>query len=69
MVDPAAIPLLVNAAGDELVQVTVEIPRKLNRRQEEILREFAETEDKNVAPESKSFLDRLIKYFAGDDIA
>ncbi len=55
--------------GDELVQVTVEIPRRLDHRQEELLREFAETEDKTVAPDSKSFFERLIRYFAGDDIA
>ncbi len=54
--------------GDELVQVTVEVPRKLNKRQAELLRDFAEIEDKVVAPESKSFLERLIKYFAGEDI-
>lgn len=52
--------------GDELVQVLVEIPKKLNKRQAELLREFAETEDKSVLPESKGFFDKLMKYFADD---
>ncbi len=53
--------------GDELVQVVVEVPRKLTRRQEELLREFATAEDSSHAPESKRFFDRVVSYFAGDD--
>lgn len=53
--------------GDELVQVLVEIPKKLSERQQELLRAFAETEDRSVLPESKGFFDRLVAYFAGDD--
>jgi len=49
--------------GDQLVQVLVEIPRKLSPRQEQLLREFAETEDKDVLPESKGFLERLKECF------
>ena len=52
--------------GDELVQVLVEIPKKLNKRQTELLREFAETEDKSVLPDSKGFFDSLMDYFSGD---
>ncbi len=52
--------------GELVVQVVVEIPRKLNRRQEELLREFAATEDKTVLPESKSFFEKLAEFFAGD---
>lgn len=51
--------------GDELVQVLVEIPKKLNKRQTELLREFAETEDKSVLPDSKGFFDSLMDYFSG----
>jgi len=51
--------------GDQIVQVQVEIPRKLTKRQEQLLREFAETEDNNVLPESKGFLERLKDYFGG----
>ncbi len=53
--------------GDELVQVVVEIPKKLSSRQEELLREFAESEDVSVLPESKGFFDKLVDYFSGDD--
>ena len=52
--------------GDLIVQIVVEIPRKLNRRQEELLREFAATEDKTVLPESKGFFEKLADFFAGE---
>jgi molecular chaperone DnaJ len=51
--------------GDEIVVVVVEVPKKLNRQQETLLREFAATEDKSVLPESKGFLDKLMEYLAG----
>lgn len=51
--------------GDELVQVMIETPRKLNKEQEKLLRQFAATEDKTVLPESKRFFDRLMDYIAG----
>jgi len=47
------------------VQILVEIPKKLSREQEKLLRQFAETEDKTVLPESKGFFDKLKDYFAG----
>jgi molecular chaperone DnaJ len=53
--------------GDELVQVLIEIPTKLNERQESLLRDFAETESKSVLPESRGFFDRLVDYFSGDE--
>ncbi|MHC4064910.1 MAG: molecular chaperone DnaJ [Planctomycetota bacterium] len=54
--------------GDELVQVVVEIPRKLSQQQQELLREFAETEDRSVLPESKGFFEKLVNYFSGQDV-
>ncbi len=48
--------------GSELVQVYVEIPKKLNAQQERLLREFAETEDRAVLPESKGFFEKLKDY-------
>lgn len=51
-------------SGDILVQVIVEVPRKLTSRQKELLREYAESEGKAVLPERKGFLERLAKYFA-----
>jgi molecular chaperone DnaJ len=50
--------------GSLLVQILVEIPKKLSKHQEKLLRQFAETEDKTVLPESKGFFDKLKDYFA-----
>jgi molecular chaperone DnaJ len=52
--------------GDELVQILVEVPKKLNDRQQELLREFAATEDHNVMPQRKGFLDKLKDMLTGD---
>lgn len=53
--------------GAEIVQVLIEIPRKLTRDQDDLLRKFAETEDKEVLPESKGFFDRVKDYLTGKD--
>ncbi|ADB17691.1 chaperone protein DnaJ [Pirellula staleyi DSM 6068] len=50
--------------GDLLVQTHIEVPKKLNARQKELLRELAELEHANVSPQRKSFLERLRDYFA-----
>ena len=52
--------------GDELVQVLVEIPRKLTDRQKQLLREFATTEDGSHMPQRKGFLEKLKDVFTGD---
>lgn len=52
--------------GDLVVQIVIEIPRKLDRRQAELLREFAASEDKTVLPESKGFFEKLAAFFAGE---
>lgn len=57
--------LRTGRTGDELVQVFVEIPRKLSERQKKLLREFAETEDTSVLPESMGFFEKLKAYIAG----
>jgi len=51
--------------GDELVQVLVEIPKKLTDRQKQLLREYAATEDGNALPQRKGFLDKLKDVFQG----
>jgi molecular chaperone DnaJ len=51
--------------GDQLMQVTVEIPKKLDKEQQKLLREFAATEDRSVLPESKGFFDRVMDYLSG----
>jgi molecular chaperone DnaJ len=53
--------------GDLLVQLVVEVPKSLNARQEELLRELAELEEKNVSPHQKSFFEKIKDYFAADD--
>jgi molecular chaperone DnaJ len=49
--------------GDELVQIMIEVPRKLTERQRKLLEEFASTEDAAVMPQKKSFLDKLKDLF------
>ena len=51
--------------GEQIVQILIEVPRKMTKQQERLLREFAETEDHQVLPESKGFVDRLKEYFSG----
>ena len=52
--------------GDQLVQIIIETPTKLNTKQEELLREFAKTENRSVFPKSKSFLDKMKNYFGNN---
>jgi molecular chaperone DnaJ len=53
--------------GDELVQVTIEVPRKLTDRQKEILQEFAGDEENVLMPQHKGFRDKLKELFKGDE--
>ena len=53
--------------GDEIVQVMIEIPKRLNKGQEALLRQFADTEDKSVMPESKGFFEKVMDYVSGID--
>ncbi len=50
-------------SGDQLVQVTVETPTNLNARQEELLREFAQTESIDVSPKTRNFFEKLKQHF------
>jgi molecular chaperone DnaJ len=50
--------------GDLIVQVLVETPRNLTRRQEELFRELAELDQKHVSPERRSFFERLRNFFS-----
>jgi molecular chaperone DnaJ len=49
--------------GDLMVHLVVETPRTLTRRQEELLRELAEIDQKQVSPQRRSFLDKLRDFF------
>jgi molecular chaperone DnaJ len=45
--------------GDLVVVTRIEIPRKLTTQQEKLLRDFAQTEDTTVLPESQGFLKKI----------
>src|SRR5262249_6679825 len=53
--------------GDELVQIVVEIPKKLTEKQKQLLRDFAVTEDASVMPQRKGFLDKFKQMFTSDE--
>lgn len=54
-------------SGDLMVQTYIEVPKKLNTRQQELLRELAELEHANVSPHRKSILERIRDYFVAGD--
>lgn len=49
--------------GDLIVQVVVETPKHLTKRQEELFRELAELDKGQVSPQRKGFLDKLKEFF------
>lgn len=51
--------------GDLLVRVVVETPRRLSKRQEELLRELAKLDETDVAERRKSFLEKLKEFVVG----
>lgn len=58
-----------NIAGDLLIQIFIEVPKKVSSEHEAILRKLAEIEGDNVLPERKSFYgkvkDFIGEYFSG----
>ena len=50
--------------GDLIVQVYIEVPKKLSPEHERILRELAEVEHETVSPERKSFFEKIKDYFS-----
>lgn len=53
--------------GDLLVQVNLEVPKRLDAREEQLLRELADLENANVSPHRKSFFEKLRDYFIPDE--
>ena len=53
-------------SGDEIVQIVIEIPKKLNEKQKNLLREFADTEDSMPMPQKKGFWEKLKEAVTGD---
>lgn len=61
VVDPRA-----GRTGDLLVQVFIEVPKKVSPEQERLLRELADLEHESVLPHRKSFLEKLRTFFDPD---
>ena len=55
--------------GDLHVQFQVEVPKKLNKKQEELLRQLAELDDKQVSAHRKSFFESLKEFFGATEEA
>jgi len=53
--------------GDLIVDIQVEVPRKLTARQEELLRELAQLDHSEVSPHRRSFFEKLKDYFTPHD--
>jgi molecular chaperone DnaJ len=67
-VDGMGLPNLRNGRrGDLGVVVKLEVPRKLTPKQEQLLRDFAATEDKHVLPESESFWKKVKDFLGGNE--
>ena len=59
--------LRTGMVGDELIQILIEIPKRLSEQQETLLRDFAETENEHVLPESKGFFSKMVDYLSGEN--
>ena len=53
--------------GDQLVQVLIEVPRKMSAKQKELLLAYAATEDESSMPQRKSFMDRIKRVLKGEE--
>jgi molecular chaperone DnaJ len=49
-----------------VVQITIEVPKKLNEKQKQILRDFAATEEAQLRQTRKSFMEKLKGIFSGE---
>jgi molecular chaperone DnaJ len=52
--------------GDMYVELSVETPSKLNKKQRELLEEFAREGGDHISPESKNFFDKAKRFW--DDL-
>lgn len=53
--------------GDELVQIVIEVPKKLTDRQKQLLWELAAIEDARLKQQRKGFFDKLKDLITGDE--
>ena len=52
--------------GDIIARIMVEVPRKLGKTQEQLLRQYAQIEDEAVLPARKNFFEKMRDYVVGD---
>ena len=57
--------LRTKVTGDMYIQVDVETPKNLSKRQRELLDEFQKSSDKDNSPESAGFFSRVKDFFEG----
>lgn len=55
-----------SVTGDMYIQVEVETPKSLNRRQKELLREFEKASSDTTSPQSAGFFAKVKAFFDGD---
>ncbi|KKK64101.1 hypothetical protein LCGC14_2987630 [marine sediment metagenome] len=48
--------------GNQHVQIYIEVPKKLTKKQRELLEVYAETENDNITPQRRSFMESLEEY-------
>jgi molecular chaperone DnaJ len=62
-------PALGNAShrGDQHVRVTVEVPEKLNKKQRELLEQFAAISGEETNPQTKGFFDKVRELFGNEE--
>ena len=48
--------------GNQHVQIYIEVPKKLTKKQRELLEVYAETENDNITPQRRSFMESLKEY-------
>ncbi|MGD9127316.1 MAG: molecular chaperone DnaJ [Planctomycetia bacterium] len=53
--------------GDLLVQVYIEVPHKVSKEEETLLRKLSELEHSNVSPQRKSFFEKVKEYFVPEE--
>ncbi|MBI3098313.1 MAG: molecular chaperone DnaJ [Planctomycetes bacterium] len=49
--------------GDQLVRIVIDVPKSLSKHQEELLREYAKTEEARVEPRRRGWFEKLKGFF------